>query len=146
MVKSFGRRAKLVFKEGGGNGDATLHVALTEGRVFGQVEGAIEKQVASVGDGGGESRLGEVGGENGFKRVDGRESGEAGGQHDAGLVASSADDGFVLGQYRSGEDGGEHLAVVFALSEDLVAETSVLNLEGHRLAQAKTQNGRAGPE
>ena len=135
-------RLELVFKIGGGDGDAALNFSEAQRGIFRQVEGAIEQQVAAVGDGGGERERAEVGGQHGFHGIDGFKRGEAGGKNRAGLVAGGADGGFVLGEDGAGKHGGEHLPLGLVLGEDLVADAGVLHVEGNHFAQAEAQDGK----
>ena len=83
----------------------------------------------------------EIGGQHGFHGIDSLESGEAGREYGAGLVAGVADGGFVLGEDGAGNDGGQHLALGLTLREHLVADAGVLHVEGNHFAQAEAHHG-----
>ncbi len=59
----------------------------------------------------------------------------------AGLVSGVADGGFVFGEDGAGKDGSEDLPRVPGLGEDLIADASVLDVEGNHFAQAEAENG-----
>ena len=146
VVEAACRSLELVFKPSRGHGDAALHFSQAQGVVRGQVDGAVEKQVISGGDGGGEGRAGKVGGEDGFKRVDCGQCGQTGGQDCTGLVAGGANRGFVFGQDGAGHDGDQGLdggagCGGVGLGQDLIADGGMLHVKGHHLAQAEAEHG-----
>ena len=111
VMKAARGHAKLVFKVGCGHGNAALNFRAANGRIFRQVESAMEQQVVSVGDGGGQRQRTQIGSQHGFHGIDGLKSSQAGGQHRARLVSGGADGGFIFAEDGTGQNRCEDLAL-----------------------------------
>ena len=141
VVKGAGARAELVFKVGGGDGDAALNFSGALLRSLGKVEGAIEKQILPVGDRGGDGVRAEVGGQTASMESTASSAARLEEQNSAGLVAGGANGGFVLGEDGAGHDGGQNFAFGFVLRQHLIADAGVLHVKGNHLAQAEADHG-----
>ena len=143
-MQAGGADKELVFKIGCGHGDAALHFIGAQGGVERQVDSAIEEQVAATHDEGGEGDGAQVRAHDGVqlpRGIAGLQCGEAGGQHRSRLVSGGAHGGFVFGQNRAGNDGGEHLALGLGFREHLVADAGVFHVERNHFAQTETEDG-----
>jgi hypothetical protein len=131
---------QLVLEVGGGHGDAALHLSEALAGILRQVEGAIEQQVAAVGDGRCERQGAEVGNQHRLHGFDGFQSSQPGRQHRAGLVPGGADHSLIFSQDGAGNDGCQNFAFGLGLHQHLVAQAGMLHVKWNHLAQAEAQH------